>query len=421
MTTSSSRFRNVTKSIARSESLPYGGVLEYLPELILLANPDHDATIVYLNKAAREGFATLREEFRSVLGGADVGDALGGSAHRYHRNPSYQRSVLAKLKEARVAEHTTSLEVGPMTFSFTLIPLWKDQSRSELAYWMAVLRNVSSEHQVEYQAEVLTKTTRLLGEQVTTLASATEEMSITVSEITTSAHGATSHAEELTQRSEAARGSVEAVAHSTTVITSSMAEVKEIIEELERETQDIDATIATITGIAAKTNLLALNAAIEAARAGEAGRGFAVVAEEVRSLATLSAESAQTITERVRSIRRATATVSTSIASATAEVRHGEELVREAELSFTSMYEDINAIAGMISQIAQASDQQSFAAQELASSTLAVKDLAESSMTAIAEPTKVASKQASAATNRFRALDNESSSTLKAPATGHHL
>lgn len=53
--------------------------------------------------------------------------------------------------------------------------------------------------------------------------------------------------------------------------------------------------IATIEGIAMRTNILALNAAIEAARAGVHGRGFAVVANEVRSLALGSATASREI------------------------------------------------------------------------------------------------------------------------------
>jgi methyl-accepting chemotaxis protein len=61
--------------------------------------------------------------------------------------------------------------------------------------------------------------------------------------------------------------------------------------------------VALINDVAGQTNLLALNATIEAARAGEAGRGFAVVATEVKSLATQTASSTETISQRIGDVQ----------------------------------------------------------------------------------------------------------------------
>ncbi len=78
--------------------------------------------------------------------------------------------------------------------------------------------------------------------------------------------------------------------------------VKEQVEGLGSEIDNITDILKMINSINSQTNLLALNATIEAARAGEAGRGFAVVADEVRGLSAQTEEAIKMIGKTVHNI-----------------------------------------------------------------------------------------------------------------------
>ncbi|MEA3498670.1 MAG: methyl-accepting chemotaxis protein [Campylobacterota bacterium] len=80
-------------------------------------------------------------------------------------------------------------------------------------------------------------------------------------------------------------------------------EINGVVSQLNTKATDIAQAVLTIDQISFQTNILSLNAAVEAATAGEAGKGFAVVAQEVRNLASRSAESAKEITDAVKSIQ----------------------------------------------------------------------------------------------------------------------
>ncbi|MBN8531752.1 MAG: methyl-accepting chemotaxis protein [Alphaproteobacteria bacterium] len=120
---------------------------------------------------------------------------------------------------------------------------------------------------------------------VQTVASAAEELSASIGEITR-------------QIAKSAQMTSQAVANAM--------QTEKTVEALAQAAQQIGDIVNIINDIAEQINLLALNATIEAARAGEAGKGFAVVASEVKNLATQTTKATERIAAEVSGIQKET-------------------------------------------------------------------------------------------------------------------
>lgn len=226
----------------------------------------------------------------------------------------------------------------------------EDRGRSEIGQLFASLKEMQVQLndivgrvrdngvQIHQHVQELSRGNTDLSSRTEQQASSLEEAAASVEELT----------ETVKQNANSAQQVCELAEQATQVANRGGSEMQQVVgnmNDISHATEEIASIVSMIDSIAFQTNLLALNASVEAARAGEHGRGFAVVANEVRNLATRSAESAGSI--------------KTLIENVTDRIRSGGEVAGMTGETIGKVVESITQVNQLVIEIATASREQS--------------------------------------------------------------
>ncbi|MEA2018734.1 MAG: methyl-accepting chemotaxis protein [Campylobacterota bacterium] len=168
-------------------------------------------------------------------------------------------------------------------------------------------------------------------------AAALEEITANIQNNTKNVHHMSQYANELSKSSKEGQE----LSHKTAVS----------MDEINEQVTSINDAISIIDQIAFQTNILSLNAAVEAATAGEAGKGFAVVAQEVRNLASRSAQAAKEIKGLVN--------------KATEKTTEGKKIASDMSNGYENLNSHIKDTINIISDVSNASKEQQIGIEQI--------------------------------------------------------
>jgi len=242
-----------------------------------------------------------------------------------------------------------------------------EPSSVQIRELLAGLGNTLYTHLKEYD-----RTTVEVQESGQTIADGAEAQAHVVSRTTACVEQLASAIDSVSANIVAARNAVQSNHESASAalglvgeLNESMSRVRNVSQSCEKKlrglcdpSQQISAIVATISDIAAKTNLLALNASIESIRAGEHGSGFAIVAEEVRQLAEQATDATREITSLIESMQVVTQESIRGVELEREEVESATDRANAVKAALQSIYDVFERDSAQLIEIAKSSGQQ---------------------------------------------------------------
>jgi methyl-accepting chemotaxis protein len=258
--------------------------------------------------------------------------------------------------------------------------------------------NSSSQHLTQV-ASLTNQEIQSSKAQIDNVSAAVHQMAATTQEISSNAVQTSDAATEAEHHAQQGQTLSATAVADMQRLSEQMLQSVHIVAGLAKESENIGTVVDVIKGIAEQTNLLALNAAIEAARAGEQGRGFAVVADEVRSLAGRTQDSTKDIRQMVEKLQTISREAESTMQQGREQTDNSAERARTLQAALADISGAIKRVKQQSGQIADATGQQSAAADEINRSLHTITELVDNTAEHANELSAESSQLSAAADN----------------------
>ncbi|MDR0325853.1 MAG: methyl-accepting chemotaxis protein [Oscillospiraceae bacterium] len=288
----------------------------------------------FMERAGETGDITLHPEEKALIShyssnDDEIGHCVKGTAAFIHHviESAHELDVIAN------GDLTLEIEISSDS---DMLGISLKKMVDSLTHVLAEINN--STDQVSDGSKQIADGAQSLAQGSTQQAAAVEQLSSSITEI---AHKTKENSEMASKAANLAHD----IKDSAVKGSQQMDEMMSAVKDINAASQSISKVIKVIDDIAFQTNILALNAAVEAARAGQHGKGFAVVAEEVRSLASKSAEAAKD--------------TGALIANSMEKAELGSRIAHDTAESLEAIVSGINESTQIVADIAKSSEEQS--------------------------------------------------------------